>query len=185
VQKLAGSARGERHGGMGATNKTLWLAVAAAMVIPNKARARAVSNRSGAGTGPVQRQGRRHAARGPQNLARVMSPCGGHVVEVIAGRVFVDGRRIQTSEGSGSVYVVAPPTWRRDGRALAWVERNEGSLSTQLIVMPSVGGDAEPMPWTLPSISVDDQIFWAGPRRVVVGPALLVPRAVATWTESS
>jgi len=168
---------------MGATNKTLWLAVAAAMVIPNKARARAVSTRSAAGPGTSQRQGRRHAAREPQSLPRVVSPCGDHVVEVIAGAVFVDGRRIHTS--TGSVYVVAPPTWRRDGRALAWVERNEGSLSAQLIVMPSVGGDAEPMPWTLPTISIDDQIFWAGPRRVVVGPALLVPRAVATWTESS
>ena len=34
-------------------------------------------------------------------------------------------------------------------------------------------------------LSPEDQIFWAGPQRVVVGPALLVPRAVATWTESS
>jgi len=168
---------------MGASNKTLWLAVAAAMVIPNKARARAISTRSATGTGSSQRQGRRHAAREPQSLPRVVSPCGGHVVEVIGGAVFVDGRRIHTS--TGSVYVVAPPTWSRDGRALAWVERNESSLSAQLIVMPSVGRDAEPMPWTLPSISFDDQIFWAGPRRVVVGPALLVPRAVATWTESS
>jgi hypothetical protein len=168
---------------MGATNKTLWLAVAAAMVIPNKARARTLSTRSASGVDPVQRQGRRHASRGLQSLARLVSPCGGHVVEVIKGAVFVDGRRIHTS--TGSVYLVAPPTWRRDGRALAWVERHEGSLSAELIVLPSVGGEPEPMPWTLPSISRDDQIFWAGPRRVVVGPALLVPRAVATWTESS
>jgi hypothetical protein len=168
---------------MGATNKTLWLAVAAAMVIPNKARARTLSPKAAARVDSVQRQGRRHASRGPQTLPRVVSPCGGHVAEVIKGAVFVDGRRIHTS--TGSVYLVAPPTWRRDGRALAWVERNEGSLSTQLIVIPSVGGEPEPMPWTLPSVSRDDQIFWAGPRRVVVGPALLVPRAVATWTESS
>jgi hypothetical protein len=118
-----------------------------------------------------------------------VSPCGGHVVEVIKGAVFVDGRRIQTSASPGSVYLVAPPTWRRDGRALAWVERHEGSLSAELIVIPEVsesaGGHPVPMPWTLPSVSRDDQIFWAGPRRVVVGPALLVPRAVATWSESS
>ncbi len=172
---------------MSATNKTLWLAVAAAMVIPNKARARAFSTRSASGADSTQRQARRRTPRGLQSLARLVSPCGGHVVEVIKGAVFVDGRRIHTS--TGSVYLVAPPTWRRDGRALAWVERHEGSLSAELIVIPEVsdhaGGHPEPMPWTLPSVSRDDQIFWAGPRRVVVGPALLVPRAVATWTESS
>jgi hypothetical protein len=168
---------------MGATNKTLWLAVAAAMVIPNKARARTFSTRSATGADPTQRQARRRAPRGLQTLARVVSPCGGHTVEVIKGAVFVDGRRIHTS--TGSVYLLAPPTWRRDGRALAWVERHEGSVSAELIVLPSMGGEPEPMPWTLPSVSSDDQIFWAGPRRVVVGPALLVPRAVATWTESS
>jgi hypothetical protein len=80
---------------------------------------------------------------------------------------------------------VAPPAWRRDGRAVAWVERREGSASAELVVIPTVDGRPEPMPWTLPSVSPEDQIFWAGPQRVVVGPALLVPRAVATWTESS
>jgi hypothetical protein len=170
---------------MGVSDKTLWLAVAAAMVIPSKAQARAASTKSTSSASPVQRQGRRLAKRGPQTLPRVVSPCGGHVAEVVDGAVFVDGRRVRTSSsGAGPVYLVAPPTWRRDGRALAWVERSSGSRSVQLIVIPSVGGEPEPMPWTLPSVSADDQIFWAGPRRVVVGPALLVPRAVATWTES-
>jgi hypothetical protein len=28
-----------------------------------------------------------------------------------------------------------------------------------------------------------DRVFWAGDRRVVVGPAVLAPRAIATWSE--
>ena len=32
-------------------------------------------------------------------------------------------------------------------------------------------------------VSNDDRVFWAGDRRVVVGPAVLAPRAIATWSE--
>jgi hypothetical protein len=169
---------------MGVSNKSLWLAVAATIVVPSKARARAThSVRSAVDAKPEQRQGRRRGARAPQTLSRVTSPCGRHYVDVVGGVVFVDGRRAHPA--SGSVYVVAPPSWRRDGRAVAWVERREGSLSPELVVIPTVDGQLEPIPWALPPVSPEDQIFWAGPQRVVVGPALLVPRAVATWTESS
>jgi hypothetical protein len=167
--------------GMGVSNKSLWLAVAATIVTPTKARARTHSTRPAVDTKPAQRQSRRREARAPQTLSRVTSPCGRHYVDVVAGVVFVDGHRVHPT--SGSVYVVAPPAWRRDGRAVAWVERSEGSSSPQLVVVPAVDGRPEAMPWTLPSVSPEDQIFWAGPQRVVVGPALLVPRAVATWTE--
>jgi len=51
------------------------------------------------------------------------------------------------------------------------------------MVVPDVGAPAEALPWSLPVVASDDQIFWAGPRRVVVGPALLNPRAVASWTD--
>lgn len=169
---------------MGASNKSLWLAVAATILVPSKARARAThSTISAIDAKPTQRQPRRRAARAPQTLSRVTSPCGRHYVDVVGGVVFVNGRRVHAA--SASVYVVTAPIWRRDGRAVAWVEREEGSASPQLMVVPTVEGELDPIPWALPSISADDQIFWAGPRRVVVGPALLVPRAVATWTESS
>jgi hypothetical protein len=169
---------------MDVSNKSLWLAVAASIAIPTKARARAHStiSSSASSTKPAQRQSRRREARALQTLSRVTSPCGRHHVDVVGGVVFVDGRRVHPS--SGAVYVVSPPAWRRDGQAVAWVERREGSASPQLVVIPAVDGQPEAMPWTLPSVSPEDQIFWAGPRRVVVGPALLVPRAVATWTES-
>jgi hypothetical protein len=169
--------------GMGVSNKSLWLAVAATIVVPSKARARALAPRSTEATKPAQRQGRRREARAPQTLSRVTSPCGRHYVDVVAGVVFVDGQRVHRE--SGAVYLLAPPSWRRDGRAVAWVERQEGTGSAQLVIIPAVDGRPEPMPWTLPSVSPDDQIFWAGPQRVVVGPALLVPHAVASWTESS
>jgi hypothetical protein len=168
---------------MGISNKSLWLAVAATIVVPSKARARAHLTKSVAPAKPAQRQARRREARAPQTLSRVTSPGGQHYVDVVAGVVFVDGHRVHPS--SGAVYLLAPPSWRRDGRAVAWVERQEGASSPQLVVIPAVDGRPEPMPWTLPSVSPEDQIFWAGPQRVVVGPALLVPRAVASWSESS
>ena len=168
---------------MGASNKSLWLAVAATIVVPSKARARALTPRSVVDAKPAQRQARRREARAPQTLSRVTSPCGRHYVDVVAGVVFVDGQRLHRE--SRVVYLLAPPSWRRDGQAVAWVERQEGAASPQLVIIPAVDGRPEPMPWTLPSVSSEDQIFWAGPQRVVVGPALLVPHAVASWTESS
>jgi hypothetical protein len=170
--------------GMGVANRSLWLAaVAATIVVPSKAKARVHATSSATDGKVVHKQSRRREARRlPQTMARVTSPCGRHYVDVVAGQVFVDGRRV--SPGAGAVYLVGRPAWRRDGQAVAWVERHEGAAAPQLVVVPAVDGHAEPMPWTLPSVSPEDQIFWAGPRRVVVGPALLVPRAVATWTES-
>ncbi|HXT95396.1 MAG TPA: hypothetical protein VN853_03800 [Polyangia bacterium] len=159
---------------------TLWLAVAAALLSPAKARAQTkAAARAAGGDGPPQRQGRRQNARRPQALPPVVSPCGRHVVEVARGAVLIDGRRVRSSEGD--VFVIAPPTWRQDGSALAWIERSRGEA--RLVVVPDLDAGPDPLPWTLPAVSTDDRVFWAGPRRVVVGPAVLAPRAVATWSE--
>jgi hypothetical protein len=172
--------RRERHGSVNARKGTLWLAVAAAMLVPSKAKGR--SSRS-ASTGPrddaPQRQGRRRGERPPQVLRPVASPCGRHVAEVIGGSMFIDGRRVRASEGSA--FVLAPPTWRRDGGAVAWIERRAGQA--RLVVVPGVDDGSEPLPWTLPVVTPDDRVFWAGQRRVVVGPEILAPRAIASWTE--
>jgi hypothetical protein len=160
---------------------TLWLAVAAAMLVPARARARGTPGASAAGgDGPPQRQGRRRSARPPQALSPVVSPCGRHVVEVVGGAVLIDGRRVRPPSAD-SVFLVAPPTWRRDGSALAWIERSRGE--SRLVVVPDLDAGHETLPWTLPAVSTDDRVFWAGPQRVVVGPAVLAPRAIATWTE--
>jgi hypothetical protein len=164
---------------MKSRNGTLWLAVAAAMLTPTKARAR--SRTVGAGStrdDAPQRQGRRRTERQPQVLRPIASPCGRHVAEVIGGAVFVDGRRVRVAEGNG--FVIAPPTWRKDGSAVAWIERSNGEAR---LVVAEVEDGSDPMPWTLPAASVDDRVFWAGQRRVVVGPAILAPRAIASWAD--
>jgi hypothetical protein len=166
---------------MKARKRTLWLAVAAAMLVPVKAKAR---GRNSVAAGPPrddapQRQGRRRTVRAPQMLKPIASPCGRHVAEVIGGAVFIDGRRVRAADGQA--FVVAPPTWRRDGRAVAWLERSHGEA--RLVVVPALDESREAMPWTLPAVSTDDRVFWAGPRRVVVGTAVLSPRAIASWPE--
>ena len=162
------------------TKGTLWLAVAATLMVPSRSRAAPGRISARAATeGPPQRQGRRRAARQPQALAPVPSPCGRHVVEVSRGVVLVDGRRVRAS--GDDVFVTAPPAWRSDGGALAWIERSRGEA--RLLVLPDLDAGPEALPWTLPAVSADDRVFWAGPREVVVGPALLAPRAIATWSE--
>ena len=155
----------------------LWLALATAILTPSKAKARGHKYAVGPSP-PRQDQSRRLHARVAQTLPPIASPNGRHRVHVSGGAVFVDGRRVHPA--SGSVYVMAPPLWRGDGRALAWLERNEGEV--RLVVLPDLDPAAQPLPWVLPALPSGDQLFWAGPNRVVVGPALLAPRAVASWT---
>jgi hypothetical protein len=155
----------------------LWLALATAMVVPSKGRARGRRYAVGASP-PPQDQSRRLGPRIPQIMPPRTSPDGRHVAHVAGGAVFVDGRRVHPQ--SGSVYLLAPPAWRADGRALAWLERSEGQA--RLVVLPRIGAGAEPLPWDLPPMSSDDGVFWAGPNRIVVGPNLLAPRAVASWS---
>jgi hypothetical protein len=166
---------------MDGRKRLMWLALATFMIAPGKARARPRAYAAAGPLPPPQKQSRRRVERGrlAQSLPPQASPCGRHVVRVSAGAVFVDGRRVHPSDGS--VYVLTPPAWRRDGRALAWLERRDGE--TRLVVLPDVGRGADPLPWTLPAPAGRDQVFWTGPNRVVVGPDVLAPRAVASWSE--
>ena len=158
---------------------SLWLAVAAAVLLPAKAKARGRADTSAHRDDPVQKQSRRRAERGPQTLRPVASPDGRHVAEVIGGAVYVDGRRVRAAEGAA--YVLAPPIWRRDGRAVAWIERSNGLA--RVVVIDGVDDRVAPLPLTLPAVASDDRVFWAGQQRIHIGPALLAPRAVATWNE--
>jgi hypothetical protein len=155
----------------------LMLALATAMLAPSKAKARG-RRYAALPSPPRQDQGRRLQARVPQAMGPLASPGGRHVVHVAGGAVFVDGRRVHPS--SGNVYLVSPPIWRGDGKALAWLERSAEQV--RLVVLPEIGPQAEPLPWELPALPGGDQLFWAGPNRIVVGPALLAPRAVASWS---
>jgi len=155
------------------------LAVAAAMLLPTKAKARGRAEAAAHRDDPAQKQSRRRADRTPQTLRPVASPDGRHVAEVIGGAVYVDGKRVRTADGT--VFVLAPPIWRRDGRAVAWIERSQGEV--RVVVIDGVDDRVAPLPLTLPAVAADDRVFWAGPQRLVIGPALLAPRAVATWNE--
>ena len=158
----------------------LWVALAtAALMAPGKTRARPRAYMPASPDGPPQRQVRRQTMRVAQNLAPVASPGGRHTVEVRSGGVFLDGRRVHPS--GGSVYVLGSPTFRSDGGAVAWLERTSGE--TRLVVVPELGRRVEPLPWTLPGLRADAQVFWAGSNKVVVGPELLAPIAVASWTD--
>ena len=107
------------------------------------------------------------------------SPGGRHVVAVSRGAVYVDGRRVHVA--GRSVEVLTAPIWRADGNAVAWTERGDGE--TRLVVVSQVGRGAEPMVWPLPGIADQDRVHWTGDTKVVVGPSLLQPRAVANWSE--
>jgi len=127
---------------------SIWLAVAAAMLLPTKAKARGRADTSVHRDDSVQKQSRRRAERGPQTLRPVASPDGRHVAEVIGGAVYVDGKRVRVSDGN--VYVLAPPIWRRDGRAVAWIERSNGEA--RVVVIDGVGDRVAPLPLALPAV---------------------------------
>jgi len=161
------------------------LALALGLVAPSKSSARVRADRTVDPLEPAsEKQSRRRGPRlGPERrtglleYAPLRSPCGRHLVEVDAGAIFVDGKRIHPS--TGTVQVLAAPTWRHDGKALAWLER--GSGETRLVVIPEMFHPTEVIVWPLPSALGHDQAHWAGDNRIVVGPELMNPRAVASW----
>jgi hypothetical protein len=161
--------------------RMLSLVLALGMVVPTKSRARSRNDAALPPHHPPQsKQPRRQAARtGILSVPASRSPCGRHVVEVDAGAIYLDGRRIHPL--SGTVHVLEAPAWRDDGDAVAWIERVSGE--TRLVILPALSAGAEPLAWPLPRALGSERIHWAGERRVVVGPAPLEPRAVASWTE--
>jgi hypothetical protein len=161
--------------------RMLSLVLALGIAVPTKAKARSRADAPlPPHMPPPAKQPRRAPTRtGILSVPPSRSPCGHHLVEVDGGAVYLDGRRVHPS--SGSVTVLATPSWRDDGDAVAWLERVSGE--TRLVVIPALSSFAEPMAWPLPRALGGERIHWAGERRVVVGPAPLEPRAVASWTD--
>jgi hypothetical protein len=153
------------------------LVLALGMVAPEKARARMrPDGDEPPHQPPPERQGRRRLHRtGLLQYPARRSPCGRHLVEIDGGAVFIDGRRVHPA--LGSVEVLSEPAWRSDGNALAWLERGAGE--TRLVVLPEIAG--EPLAWPLPRALGRERLHWAGPTKIVVGPAELAPLAVASW----
>lgn len=163
------------------SNRLLWVALATGMiVVPSRAKARVRTATSPEPERPQARQGRRLVPnRTAQTMAQSTSPCGRHQVRVERGLVFVDGRAVRPRDGA--VYVVAAPTWRSDGGAVAWVERGAGE--TRLVVLPDLRPGTDALTWELPTWPSGDRVSWAGHKKVVVGPQMLQPRAVASWSD--
>lgn len=173
------------HGGARAL---LGVALAAVVAAPAGARAgesahRAIALTTATGDlgrlAPPAKGARSRGERARQR--RLISPCGRHVLEVSRGAVFIDERRIHPARGT--IDLLAPPTWRRDGRAVAWIERDRGG-EIRLIVIPEIGARVTALPWQLAAVARGDRVFWAAANRVVVGPRILAPRAVASWDET-
>ena len=158
--------------------RLLSLVLACGMALPSRAKARARADGGSRAPTPPPLKARRRARRAPL-VATFESPCGRHRFEVVRGAIFVNGRQIHPD--APSVHILSAPAWRGDGDALAWLERD--GAETRLLVLPTLVGSAEPLAWALPSALGADRVHFGGATRVVVGPELLQPHAVATWTD--
>jgi hypothetical protein len=153
------------------------LVLAIGLITPQKSFARGRTVRPDPTRRPGQAQARRRARReAPRAIA---SPSGRHVLEIADGVVALNGLPVRAT--TGAVHVVGDPVWRADGGAVAWIERSLGE--TRLVVLPAVAVGSPPLAWVLPWAATDDRVHWAGAQRVVVGPVVVEPRAVASWTD--
>jgi len=103
------------------------------------------------------------------------SPDGRHQARVTLRGLQVDGRSISSGPG----LILGHVTWRRDSRALAYLQRSPQGL--QLVVLPRLDSDS-PLTWLLPSHADGlTKVFWIGRSRIGVGARELVPRLVVSW----
>lgn len=118
--------------------------------------------------------GLRRAKRDGRLLYR--SPDGRHWLwRAPSGALFVDGRSLGLSGRQ-----VGRPVWRRDGRALAVLQRKRHLL--QLVVLADLEG-SEPLVWRVPTlVGMRPYIQWLGRQAVGLGSARLVPRVIFRWT---
>ena len=118
------------------------------------------------------------AARAATPEKPVVSRCGRQVVEMVGGAVRLDGKPLRSSAAEGEILVA--PAWRRGCSAVAWIDLRDAER--RLMVVPSIGDGAETLSWALPPTRDEERIFWVGPSRIVVGVAMLQPRAMASWS---
>ena len=122
-----------------------------------------------------------HARVGPartRSIWSVPSPDRKHRVELCtSGQLALDGQRIPLT---GTL--LGRPAWRRDGRALAFLQRSGAGM--QLLIVLLDVDPLTPLVWSLPSLTTGTlrEVFWIGPQRVGIGEKMLVPRVVVSWT---
>jgi len=112
-----------------------------------------------------------------QVLKEVASPDGRHTAALTRrGRVMLDGRTVRSGPGQA----LAGPVWRRDSRALAFLQRTANGM--QLVVVPGLDA-AAPLVWLLPSTAATlRKVFWISSRQLGVGHNEVVPKLVVSWT---
>jgi hypothetical protein len=135
--------------------------------------------------GPARGQSAKHKeplpkAKVPSAATVVRSPDRLKFVEVVAGgRVRLNGHHLLSGPG----LILGGPIWRQDSRALAFLQRSPRGL--ELYVLPDLEA-VRPLIWTIPPL-VEKQLhlFWIAAQRVGIGPAVLMPRVVVSWTTTT
>jgi hypothetical protein len=116
----------------------------------------------------------------PAQARVVVSPDRSRYVEVFTdGRVRLNGHHVLCREGQ----LLGAPVWRRDSRALAFLQRS--TIGLRLHVLPDLEA-TRPLVWTIPALAErQSHLFWIAAQRVGVGPAALMPRVVVSWTTTT
>jgi len=113
----------------------------------------------------------------PNASYEVTSPDRRKVVLVTGqGRVKVDGKLVRSGPGKP----LCRPVWRRDSRALAFLQHSRHG--TQLVVLHDLD-PRHPLIWQLPSTADRlRKVFWISRRQLGVGANELMPRLVVSWS---
>jgi hypothetical protein len=112
----------------------------------------------------------------------VFSPAGDHVAWVSGDakrqRLFADGQPVYPRRGW--TIVQGQPAWSPDGVSLAAIENG---LHRQLVVLVEFDNPSGDNTWPLPIEANDPSlhVYWAGPGKLVVGPALTKPVFAASY----
>jgi hypothetical protein len=114
------------------------------------------------------------AAKRKSNRSVKTSPDGSHKALITVRGVMLGRRLVRAERGQ-----VKSLVWRRDSRALAYLQRTD--LGLQLVVLPRLDS-LRPLTWRLPAHAQDlSRIFWISDTRIGVGNRELVPRVVVSW----
>jgi hypothetical protein len=114
------------------------------------------------------------AKRSKLNRIVKASPDGAHKALITVHGVKLGRRLVRAERGK-----VKSLVWRRDSRALAYLQRTE--LGLLLVVLPRLDSH-RPLTWRLPAHAQDlSRIFWISDTRIGVGNRELVPRVVVSW----
>ena len=129
---------------------------------------------------PLVAQGgptRRAAHSSIANRHEVTSPDRQQVAVVTRrGRVKVNGRLVRSGQGQA----LGQPVWRRDSRAVAFLQRSRHGM--QLVVLPELD-PRHPLVWQLPSTASRlRRVFWISAKQLGIGAREMVPRLVVSWS---